>query len=222
MRGGASQVSTPWAQANHEGIEEKFNKEFKRAYIVMFDCNNQYGWAMSEFLPTDGFKWMKMKSECLQYWRNFILQQNDYQENGFFFEVDLEYPEHLHDNHDQYPLAPEHLEIKEEMLSEFQRKLAANLNVKVGGEKLCLTLMNKKNYICHYRNLKFYLEKGMKLKKVHRVLQFNQSPWIRDYIQLNTRLRQEAKNKCEQNFAKLMNNSFFGKTCEDVRKYKVR
>ena len=222
MRGGASQVATPWAQANHEGIEEKFNKEFKRAYIVMFDCNNQYGWAMSEFLPTGGFKWFKMKSESLQYWRNFILQQNDCQENGFFFEVDLEYPEHLHDNHDQYPLAPEHLEIKEEMLSEFQRKLAANLNVKVGGEKLCLTLLNKKNYICHYRNLKFYLEKGMKLKKVHRVLQFNQSPWIRDYIQLNTRLRQEAKNKCEQNFAKLMNNSFFGKTCEDVRKYKVR
>ena len=101
----------------------------------------------------------------------------------------------IHDNHDQYPLAPEHLEIKEEMLSEFQRKLAANLNVKVGGEKLCLTLLNKKNYICHYRNLKFYLEKGMKLKKVHRVLQFNQSPWIRDYIQLNTRLRQEAKKQ---------------------------
>ena len=89
------------------------------------------------------------------------------------------------------------------MLSEFQRKLAANLNVKVGGEKLCLTLMNKKNYICHYRNLKFYLEKGMKLKKVHRVLQFNQSPWIRDYIQLNTRLDRKQKTNASRTLRSL-------------------
>ena len=220
LSGGASQVANPWAQANHEGIEQNFDREVMRAYIAMFDCNNQYGWAMSQYLPTHGFKWLKLETECPEFWTNFVLQQEECQDTGYFFEVDLEYPEELHDTHDQYPLAPEHLEIKEEMLSEFQKGLAKDLNVKVGGSKLCLTLLDKKEYICHYRNLKLYLEKGMKIKKVRKVLEFQQSPWIKPYIDLNTTLRQEAKNKFEQNFAKLMNNSFFGKTCEDVRKYK--
>ena len=220
LTGGASQVANPWAEANHEGIEKNFDREVSRAYIAMFDCNNQYGWAMSEFLPTHGFKWVELYTESPEFWTNFVLQQEDYQDTGYFFEVDLEYPEELHDTHDQYPLAPEHLEIKEEMLSNYQKKLAKDLNIKVGGSKLCLTLLDKKEYICHYRNLKLYLKKGMKIKKVRRVLQFQQSPWIKPYIDLNTRLRQEAKNKFQQNFAKLMNNSFFGKTCEDVRKYK--
>ena len=187
----------------------------------MFDCNNQYGWAMSQFLPTHGFRWVELETNSPEFWTNFVLQQENCQEDGYFFEVDLNYPKELHNHHDQYPLAPEHVEIKEEMLSDFQKKLAMDLNMKVGGTKLCLTLSDKKRYICHYRNLKLYLEKGMKIKKVRRILQFKQSPWIKSYIELNTRLRQEAKNKCNQNFAKLMNNSFFGKTCEDVRKYKV-
>ena len=220
LSGGASQVGNPWAQANHEGIEKNFDREVLRAYIAMFDCNNQYGWAMSQYLPTHGFKWMKLETECPKFWTNFVLEQEDCQDTGYFFEVDLEYPKELHDTHDQYPLAPEHLEIKEEMLSDFQKKLAKDLDVKVGGSKLCLTLLDKKEYICHYRNLKLYLQKGMKIKKVRRVLEFQQSPWIKSYIDLNTRLRQEAQNKFEQNFAKLMNNSFFGKTCKDVRKYK--
>ena len=220
LSGGVSQVANPWARANHEGIEKHFDREEMRAYIAMFDCNNQYGWAMRQYLPTYGFRWLKLETECPRFWTNFVLQQKDCQDTGYFFEVDLEYPKELHDTHDQYPLAPEHLEIKEEMLSDFQKGLAKDLNVKVGGTKLCLTLLDKKEYICHYRNLKLYLEKGLKIKKVRKVLEFQQSPWIKPYIDLNTRLRQEAQNKFEQNFAKLMNNSFFGKTCEDVRKYK--
>ena len=106
----------------------------------------------------------------------------------------------MHDTHDQYPLAPEHLEIKEEILSEFQKKLSKNLDIKVGGTKLCLTLLDKSNYICHYRNLEFYLEKGMKIKRVRRVLEFKESPWIKPYIDLNTRFRQAEKNKFKANF----------------------
>ena len=96
-------------------------------------------------------------------------------------------------------------------MSDYQKELGEKLGVKYGGKKLCLTLQDKKNYICHYRNLKLYLKHGLIITKVTEVLQFNQSPWVRDYIQLNTDLRKEAGNNFEKNFANLMNNSFFGK-----------
>ena len=127
------------------------------------------------------------------------------------FELDLEYPQKLHDYHDTYPLAPEHINIKEEMLSLYQKEQAKKLNIKVVGEKLCLTLNDKTNYITHYRNLKQLLNLGLKIKKVHKVLKFNQSPWLKSYIDLNTQLRKMGLSKFEQDFAKLMNNSFFGK-----------
>ena len=218
-RGGASEVKEPYAKANNERFHD-YDRALLRAYLFMVDCNNQYGWAMSQYLPTGGFKWVDLETTSTDFWTNFILNLKDDSETGYFFEVDLEYPKELHDKHDAYPLAPEHVELKKELLSTYQQNLAHELKIKVGGRKLCLTLQDKKDYICHYRNLKFYLEKGMKLVKVNRVLQFKQSDWIRPYVELNTKLRQQADNKFEEDFAKLMNNSFFGKTCEDVRKYK--
>ena len=210
LTGGPSLVAEPHAQANNEAFAH-FDKDVVRSYIVNLDCTNQYGGAMMEYLPTGGFKWVPLETTSPEYWTNFVNEQKDEQDIGYFFEVDLKYPEHLHDLHDAYPLAPEHVEIKEEMLSDYQKTLAQDLGIKIGGRKLCLTLNDKKNYICHYRNLKLYLKLGLEITKVSNVLQFNQSAWVREYIVLNTKMRKEAKNDFVKNFAKLMNNSFFGK-----------
>ena len=219
MRGGISFVSFPYAVANNEGMDT-YNTSLKRSEIKFYDANNQYGYAMRQPLPTHGFEWVETETMNIEAWKDFIMNQTMDQEIGYFFDVDLEYPPHLHDKHDNFPLAPEHFVINNEMISQYQQDLAQDLDVKVGGKKLCLTLNNKNNYVTHYRNLKMYLERGMKLLKVHRVLKFHQSPWLKQYIDLNTFLRKSSDNKFEEGFAKLMNNSFFGKTCEDVRKYK--
>lgn len=92
------------------------------------------------------------------------------------------------------------------------------LGLKHNETELVLTLEDKKNYLVHYRNLQFYLNQGMKLKKVHRVLQFDQECWMEPYNRMNTGFQKQAKNKFEKNFYNLMNNSVFGKTMENVQK----
>ena len=129
-----------------------------------------------------------MDEEEKQNWKNFPC----------ILEVDLEYPKELHDLHNDYPLAPERLKIG---------------NV----EKLIPNLWEKEKYVVHHENLKLYLELGLKVKKIHRRLKFREEPWMRSYIELNTRLRTEAKNDFEKDFFKLMNNSVFGKTMENIR-----
>ena len=146
-------------------------------------------------------------------WEEEIKRLDDQACTGYILECDLLYPQDLRmdEKHDNFPLAPESFKIEKELLSPYQTELGDELAVKYGSEKLCLTLLDKKEYVCHYRNLKFYLKKGMKLKKIHHILQFDQSPWLKPYIDHNTQLRKEANNKFEEGFAKLMNNAFFGK-----------
>ena len=167
--------------------------------------------------PSHGDKTIKTMEE----WETDIKNLQDDSDTGYMFEVDLVYPENLHidEMHDNFPLAPETIKIEKDMLSPHQQHLGDKLDVSYRSKKLCLTLRDKKKYICHYKNLKFYLNHGLKLKKIHKILQFDQSAWLKPYIDFNTKLRQEADNKFEEGFAKLMNNSFFGKTCEDVRKH---
>ena len=217
LLGGISAVLSPLAFANNPQMGKLYDPSKPLNTILYMDANNLYGWAMSQYLPTGGFKWVDVSTK--EDWADFILKQGDEQDEGYFLEVDLEYPEELHDFHDTYPCAPEKFKIDEKYLSDHQKELGKKCGAKFGSEKLCLTLMDKKEYILHYRNLKQYLSLGLKLTKVHRVLKFKQSPWLKEYIDMNTQFRQEANNKFEVNLYKLMNNSFFGKTCEDVRKY---
>ena len=140
------------------------------------------------------------------------------QKTGFFLQVDLEYPKELHDKHNGYPLAPEKIKVSERWQSPYQKKLAKELNItKDKAEKLLLTLKDKKNYVVYYRNLQLYLSLGMRLKKVHIVIAFDQKDWMEPYIRLNTKLRKKATSDFEKNFFKLMNNAVFGKTMENLR-----
>ena len=122
----------------------------------------------------------------------------NWEDTPCILEVDLEYPRGLHDLHNDYPLAPERLKIN---------------NV----EKLIPNLWDKNKYIVHHENLKLYLGLGLKVKKIHRGIKFREEPWMKPYIELNTRLRANGKNDFEKDFFKLMNNSVFGKTMENIR-----
>ena len=134
---------------------------------------------------------------------------------GVILEVDLDYPEHLHDKHNDYLLAPESLEIKNHMLSDYCKKF----NITIGRvKKLVPNLGPKKNYVLHYKNLKQCLDLGLKVTKVHRALEFDQSPWLKTYIDFNTQKRRAAESSFEKDFFKLKNNSVFGKTIENLCK----
>ena len=118
-------------------------------------------------------------------------------------EVDLEYPQELHDLHNDYPLAPEKVKVSSGMLSEYCKKIVDKYKISIGlVNKLIPTLRDKKEYVLHYHNLQLYLDLGLKIKKVHRVLKFDQSPWLKQYIDFNTEKRKHAKNSFEKDFFK--------------------
>ena len=193
IRGGISHISKRYATANNKYMKD-FDESKPSTFIQYLDANNLYGWAMSQKLPTGGFKWMNVnKSKVLK-----LLEKKDTNQ-GFIFEVDLDYPKSLWDSHNDYPLAPEKIKID-----------------KI--DKLICSFLPKKHYVLHYKNLKQYLKEGMILKKVHRGIKFKQSPWMEPYIRKNTDLRKLANNDFEKDFFKLMNDSVFGKTIENIRK----
>ena len=138
---------------------------------------------------------------------------------GYILEDDLEYPDELHELHNYYPLAPEKLAVFYDILSNYCKKVADKYEVSVGGVKNIIpNLGNKTNYVVHYRNLLLYLSLRMKLTKIHRVLKFKQSDWMKKYIDVNTEKRKNATNDFEKDFFKLIINSVYGKAMENLRK----
>ena len=195
IRGGISIISNRYGKANNKYMK-KFNKKKLIKYLMYLDANNLYGRAMSEKLPTHGFKWLS-SGEMEKLFNNQIVQV--WEQIPCILEVDLEYPEKLHDSHNDYPLCAERVECKNKV------------------EKLIPNLRDKKNYVIHYKNLMQCLKLGMKLKKIHRGIRFVESEWMKSYIDTNAKLRAQAKNNFEKDFFKLMNNSVFGKTIENIR-----
>ena len=214
LRGGISYIANRYGKANNKYMK-KYDEKAPSKYIMYLDANNLYGWAMSQYLPTGRFRWMTQK----QIDKIDLAKYKEDSDKGIILEVDLKYPKELHDLHNDYPLAAEKIKVTNDMLSEYCKNISDKYNISIGlVHKLIPTLSNKKNYVLHYRNLQLYLSLGLKVDKIHRVLEFKQSPWLKQYIDFNTEKRKSAKNDFEKNFFKLMNNSVFGKTMENIRK----
>jgi hypothetical protein len=196
IRGGLSQCSKRHAKANNKYMIN-FDETSEPIFLMYNDINNQYGFAMSQPLPTGGFEWVEDV-------KNFDFNVSVDNPKGYILEVDLKYPKAIHDSHCDVPFCPEH-------------RAPPNSREK----KLLATVYDKTRYILHYRNLQQALENGLELIKIHRVLQFDQSRWLKSYIDLNTKLRQEATNDFDKNLFKLMNNAVFGKTMENIRKHSI-
>nr|WP_253308882.1 DNA polymerase [Rickettsia endosymbiont of Ceutorhynchus assimilis] len=196
IRGGVSQCSVRKAVANNIFISH-YDASKPTSYLMYLDATNLYGAAMSQYLPTGNFKWLDVDEiQNLDY-----LKLNKNSNTGYIFEVDLVYPEDLHYRHNELPFCPESFAPEGSKI----KKLIPNFN-------------RKEKYVIHLQNLQQALQHGLKLEKIHRVLTFNQSPWLKIYIDLNTAKRNAASNKFEKDFFKLMNNAVFGKTMENVEK----
>ena len=181
--------------------------------------NNLYGYAQMQPLPARAYRWLSRKEiETFD-----VMTAQDDAKKGYVLEVDLSYPAHLHEAHASLPLAPESLNICYEDLSPYSKDcLRATNPAKVDkyvATKLCGTFLPKKKYLVHYRNLKYYLKKGLVLEKVHRIIEFEQEPFIAPYIERMAKKRAETTSAFKKRLAKLFANSVYGKLLQNIRKY---
>ena len=173
LRGGISYIAHRHAEANNKYMKN-YDPDKPSSHIPYLDANNLYGWAMSQPLPYGGFKWINaddvFKSGKIIKWPDV----------GRIYEVDLKYPKKLHDLHNDYPCAPEKIKVSDDMLSDYCREIKNKFNISSGNvNKLIPTLSNKKNYVLHEVNLMLYIRLGLKVKKIHRILEFREKPWLK-------------------------------------------
>ena len=193
IRGGMQR----YAKANNKYMKD-YDRKKKSSYIQYLDANNLYGKAMTEKLPVRGFRWT---DDIFKRDGDFVKDYDKNNDKGYILDVDIDYPSKLQNLNSDLPFLPERMVINN------TKKLVCNLN-------------DKKNYIVHINVLKQALDHGLKLKKVHRVIEFEQEAWLKQYIDANTELRKKATNDFQKDFFKLMNNAVFGKTMENVRKHR--
>ena len=199
MRGGICHSIHRYAKASKKYMKNYNNNE-ESSYIQYLDANNLYGWARSKKLLVNGFRWLN-SDEINEINEDFIKNYNENDHKGCILEVNVKYQKRLHELHSDLPFLSERMEINK-------------------CEKLVCNLFNKKKYVTHINLLKQALNHGLKLKKIHRVIEFNQKEWLKPYIDMNTELRKASKNDFGKDLFKLMNNSVFGKTMENIRKHR--
>ena len=198
IRGGITQSVQRWAAANNPYMGSEYDPSKPTKYLQYLDANNLYGWAMSQPLPTGEFRWVEFGNRNPKTIVEELVTKKDY---GYLVEVDVRYPKALHDYHNDLPF------------------MCAKMKIN-GVDKLVPNLYYKRKYVIHVKALARALEHGLVLERIHRAIEFKQSAWMREYIDFNTRLRTAAKNDFEKDFYKLMNNSVFGKTMENIRKHR--
>ena len=177
---------------------KNYDENKESSFLIYDDANNLYGFAMCKKLPVSDFKWV---DDLSVFTEDFIKNYDEEDDTGYLFVVDVEYPKNLHKLHSDLPFLPERMKINK-------------------CTKLVCSTENKENYVVHIRALKQALNHGLKLTKVHRIIQFDQEAWLKPYIDMNTDLRKDAKNDFEKDFFKLMNNSVFDKTMKNVRNHR--
>ena len=207
IRGGITQAVHRYASANNSYMEE-YDKDKDTNYLQYLDTNNLYGWAMSQPLQTREFRWIGCDAWDLNKLVNMLSTEKNY---GYLLEVDVKYPQELHDLHNDIPFMCSKMKVKG------PRGAGASPH---GVEKLIPNLYDKEKYVIHMRALRQALDHGLILEKIHRCIGFRQSPWMKEYIDFNTRLRTAARNEFEKDFHKLMNNSVFGKTMENICRHR--
>lgn len=191
IRGGMCEVIQKYASSNNPYIPETYDSSKPESYITCFDVNSLYSTSMSEKLPIGDYEFIK----------NIDLDTSPDGDYGYLLEVDVSYPQNLHNFFKDMPLFCDHL-------------------TPPGGKfkKLMRTLNDKKNYIIHLKPLQQAIKLGVVVDKIHKILKFKQSNWMKPYIIKNNELRASTSNQFERNLWKLMNNSVFGKTIENLRK----
>ena len=182
--------------------------------ILHVDMNNLYGFAMLFHLPTGNFQIYENNS-ITESFSNKVLNTHDCSNTGYVLIVDLIYPPNIKYKTKNFPLCPENKTINPDNYTDYMKEHEPKPHRPTS--KLVCDHTNKEYYIVHYRNLKFYLRMGMIIKKFHRIVSFDQSPWLAKYIDYNTKKRAEANSDFMKDYHKNLICSFFGKTMEDVR-----
>ena len=217
IRGGMTFINTHLVTANNLYINSNSNSD---TYLAYWDANNLYGNSLRQKLPVSDFQWVDQAELPFIDWKNLDCDSDI----CYFVKVDLDYPLEIQDLTCDYPFAPERGIIEPYMLTPYMKQQWANRSELRGQsstfhteKKLLLSVTNKKEYVVHAKLLKFYLEKGLILTKVHEAIRFKQRELFRSYIDKNSAKRAAAQSAFEKDLYKLLNNALFGKTMENVR-----
>ena len=194
IRGGICNAISKHAKTNNKYMKS-YDSNKESTYLMYVDANNLYGYAMCKKLPTGNFKWVE---DLSIFTKDFIKNYSEDSNTGYLLVVDVKYPENLYRDHKYLPFLPDKTKIN-----------------KV--KKLTYDSHDKKEYSIYISVLKQALNHGLKLKKIHSAISFSQDNWLEPYIMHNTNLRMKAANDFEKDYYKLLNNSFYGKTMENVR-----
>ncbi|XP_042149661.1 uncharacterized protein LOC121837874 [Ixodes scapularis] len=192
-----------------------FNPQHEPSQILDLDVNGLYAATMREALPVSDFEWVtKDEIACLN-----IGGAPDDAPTGYILEVDLRYHHHLHETHSDFPLAPVKQNVPYDWLSDHQKSLIDKFEMpkEESTTKLLLILHDKTKYVLHYRILKLYTQLGLEVTQIHRVLKFSQRAFLKEFIDFNHQLRQQATNSFQKNLSKLY--SIYGKTIDNASKH---